>query len=136
MTLRERQTLFLYNFSKMVIWGINSGIILTDGEHLRTRDQQMLYFEGLNLQRFGVEIKLIRGNRRSKTMFSRHLDKLAGDLNLIKDGKLSNNPADYQPLGEYWMSLHPDNVWGSDWNRNHSYLDETFQDPYHFEMKP
>jgi len=40
-----------------------------------------------------------------------------------------------RPLGEYWESLHPDNVWGGDWNRN-NVLDETFYDPYHFERKP
>ena len=40
-----------------------------------------------------------------------------------------------RPLGEYWMLLHPDNVWGGDWNRN-GILDETFKDPYHFEIKP
>lgn len=120
MTLGQRQEVFLLNFAKLIIWGFDQGYHLRAGELLRTYEQQKIYFE----------------TRRSKTMNSRHLDKLAGDLNLIVNDKLSNDPADYQKLGEYWMSLHPDNVWGSDWNRNHSFLDETFQDPYHFEMRP
>ena len=120
MKLIEKQQTFLLNFSKLIQWAFANGHHITAGELLRTKEQQEIYLK----------------TGRSKTMFSRHLDKLAGDLNLIKDGKLSNNPKDYQPLGEYWMSLNPNNIWGSDWNRNHSFLDETFQDPYHFEMRP
>jgi len=137
MTLREKQSIFAENFAKLILYAFSiKGYKLTLGETLRTKDQQMLYFEGKTLEKYGFEVKVVQAKRKSKTMISRHLDKLAGDLNLFVNGVLSNNPKDYQPLGEFWMSLHPDNVWGSDWNRNHSYLDETFQDPYHFEMKP
>jgi hypothetical protein len=136
MTLGEKQEIFLQNFARLILWGFEQGYHLRPGELLRTKDQQMLYFEGFNIVKYNMDLKLIPCKRKSKTMYSRHLEKLAGDLNRIVDGVLSNNPKDYQPLGEYWISLHSDNVWGSDWNKNHSFLDETFQDPYHFEMKP
>lgn len=120
MTLGEKQEVFLRNAAKLILWAFDRGYRIRGGELLRTKEQQEIYIK----------------TGRSKTMNSRHLDKLAIDLNLIKDGKLSNDSKDYQPLGEYWMSLNPANVWGSDWNRNHSFLDERFLDPYHFEMRP
>ena len=120
MTLGEKQELFLLNAAKLILWAFNGGYHIRGGELLRTAEQQQIYLK----------------MGRSKTMNSRHLDKLAIDLNLIKNGSLSNNSEDYKPLSEYWMSLHPYNVWGSDWNRNHQYTDEKFLDPYHFEMRP
>ena len=119
MTLGEKQELFLKNVALLILWANENGYHVRGGELLRTKEQQEIYLK----------------TGRSKTMNSRHLDKLAIDLNLIVDGNLSNNPADYQPLGEFWMNLYSENVWGGDFNRNHSILDETFSDPYHFEMK-
>ena len=83
---------------------------------------------------------------RSKTMESRHLNKLAGDFTIWFSGRMLFAPgqtndqylADLElmrPLGIFWESLHQDNVWGGDWNRNHI-MDEKFRDPYHFEMRP
>lgn len=120
MTLGEKQEVFLENVAKLILWAFKNGYRIRGGELLRTKEQQEIYVK----------------TGRSKTMNSRHIDKLAIDLNLIKNGTLSNNPEDYKPLGEYWMALHPDNVWGGDWNRNHQHTDEKFSDPYHFEMKP
>ena len=78
----------------------------------------------------------LRRYSRSKTMDSRHIQRLAGDFNIFKNGVLINDAKTIQPLGDFWMTLNTDNVWGGDWNRNHNTIDETFKDPYHFEMKP
>lgn len=110
MTLREKQSLFLFNAAKLIQWAFDNGFELTAGELLRTPEQQEIYLK----------------TGRSKTSNSRHLQKLAIDLNLFIDGKYKTDKESYAPLAEYWKSLHPDNVAGYDWG----------WDANHFEMKP
>jgi hypothetical protein len=43
---------------------------------------------------------------------SLHIDGLAVDLLLFKDGKYLTQTEDYTPLGTYWESLHPLCRWG------------------------
>ena len=43
-------------------------------------------------------------NKRSKTLASKHLDRLAIDINLFEEGKLAPAEA-YRPLAEKWESL-------------------------------
>lgn len=118
--MRKKQSIFLFNIHLLIEFAFKNGFELTFGEALRTIQQQKIYFD----------------TGASKTMDSRHLLKLACDFSIFINGVLINDPKLIQPLGEYWMSLNTDNCWGGDWNRNHSVLDETFKDPYHFEMKP
>lgn len=120
MTLSEKQQAFTFNIHLLIQEAFRLGFKLTFGEVYRTPEQQKIYFD----------------SGRSKTMDSRHLQRLAVDFNIFKDGVLINDPKTIQPLGEFWMSLNTDNVWGGDWNRNHNLVDESFKDPYHWEMKP
>lgn len=120
MTLRQKQSLFAINVSRLIAYAYEQGYELTFGEVLRTSEQQQIY----------VNIG------RSKTLNSRHLLKLAVDFNLFKNGILLSKPIEYKPMGDYWEALYPDNIWGGDWNRNDNLSDEIFLDPYHFEMKP
>lgn len=128
MTLREKQSLFVKNVGLLIAFAYEKGCEFTAGEMLRTQEMQAIYFK----------------TGRSKTMNSRHLVKLAVDFSIFKAGKLlfidiktmAQEIESVKELGEYWISLHPDNVWGGDWDRDHTTLDETFKDPYHFEMKP
>ena len=110
MTLREKQSLFLLNAAKLIQWAFDNGFELTGGELLRTKEQQEIYFK----------------SEKSQTMNSRHLQKLAIDLNLFIDGKYRTEKVAYAPIAEHWKSLHPDNVAGYDWG----------WDANHFEMKP
>lgn len=130
MTLSKKQRLFTRNISKLIFFATANGFELAFGEVARTVEQQKIYFD----------------SGRSKTMKSRHIEKLAVDFAIWKDRVMLFTPGatDEQyhkdvitcrPLGDYWVNLHPDNVWGADWNRNHI-DDETFRDPYHFEQKP
>lgn len=109
MTLRERQSLFIRNFAKLVLWTFENGFEVTAGELLRTEEQQQIY----------------RKKGLSKAERSRHQDKLAGDLNLFVGGVYQTTKEPYRPLADYWKSLHPDNVAGYDWG----------WDANHFEMK-
>lgn len=120
MTLREKQSLFLFNIHKLIEWAYKNGFELTFGEAYRTQEQQQMYFN----------------TGRSKTLYSRHLQRLAIDFNIFRNGLLINSAVDIKPLGDFWVTLHTDNVWGADWDRDGSVLDETFLDPYHFEVKP
>jgi len=120
MTLSEKQRSFCKQIGLLIDFAFENGFELTFGEFDRTIEQQKIYFD----------------SGRSKTMNSRHLQRLAGDFNIFKNGLLINDASVIKPLGDYWVSLHPDNVWGGDWDRDGDTLDETFKDPYHFERKP
>lgn len=113
--MREKQSIFILNFAKLIIWAFENGFEVTAGELFRTQDQQMLYFEGYTLIKAGSNVRLAKVSPKSKTMFSKHREKLAGDLNLFINGEYQVNTSAYTPLGEYWKSLHPENVWGGDW---------------------
>lgn len=45
---------------------------------------------------------------------SLHIQKLAVDLNLFKDGHFLQNSEDHAPLGAFWKGLHPLCRWGGD----------------------
>ena len=110
MTLRQKQSVFLLNVSKLISWAFEQGYELTGGELHRTEEQQAIY----------------RKNKKSKAKRSRHQDRLAIDLNLFINGNYIRTREPYKPLAEYWKSLHSDNVAGYDWG----------WDANHFEMKP
>lgn len=106
-----RDTLALMDFA------IRSGFTITYGEVSRTLEQQQIYFN----------------TGKSKTMNSRHLVKMAIDLNFIRDGKLIYDAETLAPVGRFWMSLNPKNRWGGDWNHNGNTKDENWHDTPHFE---
>ena len=100
MTLLEKQmkfaelvTYFLYNLFEL-------GYRVTFGEAWRTKEQQEIY----------VKKKL------SKTMNSKHLERLAIDLNFFKDGKWLADRDELLEVGQIWKSMGEDCVWGGDWN--------------------
>jgi len=115
MRLREKQSVFLRNVAKLIGWTFDNGYELTAGELLRTLDQQTLYFEGRTIKKIGSDLHLPKTTRKSRTMNSKHRQKLAIDLNLFVDGKYTAKKEDFKPLAEYWRSLHKDNVSGYDW---------------------
>jgi hypothetical protein len=120
MILSEKQKIFTQNIAKLIDWAYAHGFELTFGEAWRSPEQQAIYVrEG-----------------KSKTMNSRHLDRLAVDFNVFKGKNLVGGAQDIKPLGDYWVSLHPDNVWGGDFNCNSIVGDDRFIDAPHFEMKP
>lgn len=120
MSTSKEQFIFLKNSLLLMDYAIKLGFILTYGEVSRTIEQQTIYFK----------------SGKSKTMDSNHLRKMAIDLNFIKNGKLITDPEILLPIGKYWMSLHPKNRWGGDWNKNGSVKDENWHDCPHFEMLP
>ena len=111
MSLSEKQRLFTKNIARLItfVYFNLPGYELTFGEAYRTKEQQEIYFK----------------QGKSKTMNSKHLDRLAVDFNLFINGVYQTSTEAYKPLGEYWMSLDKNNVWGGSW--------KSFPDGNHYE---
>lgn len=98
MTLREKQSLFVELVARLILQANALGYELTFGEAYRSPEEAQRLFE------LGV------GKKNSL-----HIQRLAIDLNLFKNGKYLNKTEDHQPLGEFWESLSTDDYtccWG------------------------
>jgi hypothetical protein len=101
------QWLFLQDVAKLIEYIKSQDLVCTGGDLYRTVEQQTIYVKkGL-----------------SKTMQSKHLERLAIDLNFFSaNGKLILCPDD---VGAFWESLNTKNEWGGSW--------KTFKDSGHFQ---
>jgi len=127
MKLSEKQIIFSRNISKLINHAEKLEIGLTFGEAYRTQSQVLLYFFGFKIKKGGIlGIKLVKGKKLSKTLFSKHSKRLAVDFNFFINGKLTYNKHKLAELGSFWESLHPSNRWGGNF--------KSFTDTPHFEM--
>ena len=95
MKLSQKQQLFARNVGLLLDWVYtHKGWGVTLGEVYRPKVLQYLYLWA----------------KKSQTLRSKHLDRLAIDLNLFIGGNYITNPNKYRPLGEFWESL--DGHWG------------------------
>lgn len=109
MTLGQKQELFAKYWGMLIMYAYSCGHALRFGELMRTEAQQRIYFN----------------SGKSKTMNSKHLQKLAGDIAFItKDGKDACREG-WRTLGAYWESLDTNNRWGGNF--------QSFRDEPHFE---
>lgn len=134
MRLSERQRIFTKNIGELILYAYSIGVELTFGEAFRTQSQVYLNFFGYKVVKGGLlGVRLVKVRKLSKTLYSRHQDRLAVDFNFFIDNRLTYEFEDVKPLGDYWESLHPDNRWGGDFNGNDK--KDGFVDTPHFEMK-
>lgn len=110
------QAAFLLDFCKLVFWATGKGYVLTSGELERPLAMQVIYVK----------------TGRSKTLSSRHLVRMAGDLNVYLNGKYLATIEELEPLGRYWESLSPKNRWGGNFDKDWTKPDN-FKDGPHFE---
>ena len=96
MKLSEHQQIFSKHIARLIRHAELLGIDLTFGEADRTEYQQKEY----------VRLK------KSKTMHSNHLRRLAVDFNFFINGKLYYEHELITQLGKYWESIDPLNRWG------------------------
>ena len=54
----------------------------------------------------------INAHRGTGIKNSLHIQRLAVDINLFKDGEFRTETKDHEPFGVYWESLNPLNRWG------------------------
>jgi hypothetical protein len=108
MNIREKQVIFHRAVASLIIDAYKIGIEVFINELYRDITRQVeLYQKGL-----------------SKTLKSKHLEGLAVDLYILKDGKVILDPVkEYYILGEIWES------WGGIWGGRFKDL----KDIYHFE---
>lgn len=123
MDLNLKQRIFAFNVGRLLAWIYANKYEVTFGEAYRTPEQQAIYLK----------------TGKTKVMTSQHQNRLAIDFNLIKTptsdyGYIADSSA-YKPIGDYWVSLNPDNRWGGDWDKDGQTSDEKFQDGNHFEMQ-
>lgn len=117
MKLFDEQSAFASDVSRLINWALANRYTLSFGEVWRTPEQQAIYVK----------------TGRSKTLKSKHLDRLAVDFNFRDStGKLLCTVEDHAPIGRYWESLSVKNRWGGnfdkDWNTS-----DNFKDAPHFE---
>lgn len=108
MSLSDEQFAFLQDVAKLIQYAASIGLKVTGGELYRTAEQQAIYVK----------------TGRSRTMKSKHLDRLAIDLNFFRNGKLTY---DVPEVGRYWESLSSKNSAGMFW--------KSFKDAPHFERR-
>jgi hypothetical protein len=135
MSLSKTQRIFTRNIGCLINYAYDVlEIELTFGEAHRTNSQILLNYFGYEVVKGGVlGIKLRKSRRLSKTLYSSHANRLAVDFNFFINGRLTYDFHKIKPLGDYWESLHPDNVWGGDFNQDD--IENGFVDVPHFEMK-
>lgn len=85
MNLREKQSIFANLVAKLIFQAQDMGYQVTLGEALRSPE------EAARLAKLG------KGTKNSL-----HIQKLAIDLNLFKDGEYLDSTEDHQRLGEWW----------------------------------
>lgn len=107
----REQALFMQDIASLIKWCYMQGYAVTAGEFLRTPLQQAEYVK----------------TGRSKTLKSKHLEKLAADLQFFRlsDGKYLTSKAETEFIGSYWESLSSKNRWGGNFS--------TFCDAPHFQ---
>jgi hypothetical protein len=95
MSLNKKQVRFTKTLGKFLVWCADNGFQVIAAELFRTPEQAAIY------------AKQGKGIKNSV-----HTKKLAVDLFLLKDGKITWNTEDYRPLGEKWISMDTDARWG------------------------
>lgn len=126
MAINKYQFIFSQNVARLILFANSLGVNLTFGEAHRSNDQQELYFYGKSVHLDDEHLSLINAKKRTRTMDSGHLKRLAIDFNFFIHGKLYYEHVLINRIGEYWESLHPSNRWGGNF--------KSFYDSPHFEM--
>lgn len=94
-SLRQKQSRFAKDAARLILRAYELGYEITLGEAWRTPQQA-------------------KANAKSGAGIanSLHIERLAIDLNLFRDGKFLTDSAAHRPLGEWWESLGHDYKWG------------------------
>jgi hypothetical protein len=107
LTMGERQRLFAKLLARLLDKAHELGFELTLGEAWRPPEMAKIYAQ----QGKGIVNSL-------------HVDRLAIDLNLFKDGKYLDSGLEHKALGEWWEQQHPLCAWGG-----------RFKDPNHYSVR-
>jgi len=119
MTKTEKQVIFLLDLCRLILRARELNINVIMFEFIRTATQQAKKYAKGRAES-GRIITYCDGYKKK----SKHQDKFAGDLAIIKNGKITWHPGDgYKTLGEIWKGM------GHRWGGYFS-----FKDYCHFEV--
>lgn len=104
------QEIFAQDAAKLIQKAAELGYGVTLGEAWRTPEQA-----ALNAQ------------KGSGIAHSLHIERLALDINLFRNGEYLTQTEDFRTLGEWWESLGPNHKWGGRFQR---------ADGNHFSISP
>jgi hypothetical protein len=94
--LSSKQSRFLWNLAKMIVYGHAQGYDITLGRGLETP----------------------AGNKANGGIAkSNHLSALAQDLNFFKGGQYLTKTEDLKIFGDWWKNCDPCAVWGGDFTK-------------------
>jgi hypothetical protein len=96
-TLRQKQSRFARSVPLLLQYVYARGYEATLGEAWRTQAQ--------------AQANAASGAGISNSL---HIERLAIDINLFKDGIYLSDSASHKPFGEFWKSLGDDYCWGGD----------------------
>ncbi len=125
MTLGEQQERFTYLVHTLLGWLQANGYKVRMGECQRTMSQGLLNYYGGEVgydSEKGLFIK--PAPKCSWTLNSMHLSKLAMDLHIFKNGKYLDTVEALRHVGNYWVLLDRQNLWGGDFPK---------KDAFHFQ---
>jgi len=109
--LSEQQIKFTQDICTLVLELKQRNIDVVFEEFKRTPEQQELYYkQGL-----------------SKTLLSAHINKLAGDISLFKDGKYTQEKEVYKIASEIWQALDEHNISGFTWGWDYNHFERMLQ---------
>ena len=125
--------MFAFDVGRLLSWIESQGYQATWGESWRSQVEAWInaLVPGCTLQALKNDLTI---NTYSTPVGgygiqnSLHCERLAVDLNIFIDGKLVEDKATLQPIGDYWESLSPMNHWGGNFT--------TRPDTDHFERRP
>jgi hypothetical protein len=100
MALNAKQARFTAKIASLIVWANRKGYDLIAAELHRTPEQAAINAEK------GVGIKN-----------SVHTKKLALDMFLLINGRISWDTEDYRPIGRKWVTMDEDARWGGDFKR-------------------
>jgi hypothetical protein len=99
-TLRQKQSRFAMSVALLIQRADALGLDVTFGEAWRTPEQAKL-----------------NAANGTGTFTSLHIERLAIDINLFRDGVWLKGTEDHRPLGEWWEKLGQDYRWGGRFTR-------------------
>lgn len=99
-TLRQKQSRFALAMALLIQEADKRGFQVTIGEVERTRAQ--------------AQANAASGAGISNSL---HLERLAVDLHLFKDGRYITDGEGHTELGAWWKSLASDHRWGGDFSK-------------------
>lgn len=100
LTLGDKQKLFAKYFGMLLTWLYANGYEVTINEVLRTKQQAT-----------------INAATGAGIVNSLHLYKLAGDINIFKNGHFLTTVEEIKPVGDYWKSIDTNCCWGGDFHK-------------------